>query len=86
MKGNPFFLRELELLLLFHIISIHWISDMSSQHGPMYGRRLLPCVLDELVEMKPQKLYGSIPGSVDIADGIHNITILHRYNVTNIEI
>ncbi|KAI0837983.1 acetyl-CoA synthetase-like protein [Hypoxylon sp. FL0890] len=40
-----------------------------------YGRRLLPCVLDELARAEPQRLFAAIPKSADISEGFRDITV-----------
>lgn len=40
-----------------------------------YGRRLLPCVLDELARTYPRRLFCAIPKSADISEGFNDITV-----------
>ncbi|KAH9890802.1 acetyl-CoA synthetase-like protein [Xylariomycetidae sp. FL2044] len=47
---------------------------MTQLTEPEYGRRLMPCVLDEIARATPQKLFAAIPKSNDPADGFVDVS------------
>ena len=49
----------------------------------LYGRRLLPQVLDEHSESSPQRLYASIPQAADLSQGFRNITCREMAGAVN---
>ena len=40
----------------------------------MYGRRLIPTVVDEMAASTPDHVYAMIPRSQDFSDGLDNVT------------
>ncbi|XDG08472.1 hypothetical protein ABKA04_008087 [Annulohypoxylon sp. FPYF3050] len=42
---------------------------------PVYGKRLLPCVLDELATKDPRKLFAAIPKAADLSEGFVDISV-----------
>lgn len=49
----------------------------------LYGRRLLPHVLDGHAKSTPDRLYASIPHSTDLSEGFHDITCGDMAGATN---
>ncbi|KAL8935232.1 MAG: hypothetical protein Q9216_005528 [Gyalolechia sp. 2 TL-2023] len=49
-------------------------SDPPTQ--PAYGSRLLPQVLDDLAESKPERIFASIPKTFELKDGFRDVTVL----------
>ncbi|KAJ8122079.1 hypothetical protein ONZ43_g1633 [Nemania bipapillata] len=47
---------------------------MALDHGPAYGRRLMPSVLDELALEVPNKVYAAIPRTNSVKDGFRDVT------------
>ena len=49
----------------------------------LYGRRLLPQVLDELSESNPQRLYASIPQAASPSEVFRNVTCRQMADAVN---
>jgi hypothetical protein len=56
---------------------------MTSGTRPVYGRRLMPVVLDELASTEPNRLYAAIPKSADINDGFRDVTVADMARCVN---
>lgn len=60
---------------------------MSYQHSkegrPPYGRRLLPCVLDDEAALNPERVFAIIPRSDDLSQGFNDVTFAQMANAVN---
>nr|ARJ54151.1 nonribosomal peptide synthetase [Ramalina conduplicans] len=50
---------------------------------PPYGRRLLPCILDEEANHHPKRTFATIPRSNNTSEGFQNISFLQVANAVN---
>ncbi|KAG6991078.1 hypothetical protein G7Y79_00057g090600 [Physcia stellaris] len=60
---------------------------MSYQHSkegrPPYGRRLLPCVLDDEAALNPERVFAIVPRSDDLSQGFNDVAFAQMANAVN---
>ena len=55
----------------------------SGSGEPRYGRRLLPCVLDDEARRCPQRIFASLAKSEDISHGFRDVSYLEMASAVN---
>lgn len=58
-------------------------SQKDPEQQPAYGRRLLPCVLDDEAQANPEKVFAAIARSNDLSQGFQDITFRQAANAVN---
>lgn len=50
---------------------------------PLFGKRLLPCVLDDTAEAYPQRVFAAIAKTSDVSDGFQDVEFQQIANAVN---
>ena len=65
-------------------IGIFEMASLTSVPTQLYGRRILPQVLDELADLTPERLYAAIPRSnSDLSQGFRDVSFKEMSNGAN---
>lgn len=60
------------------------MSNQRNKEGsPQYGRKLLPCVLDDEAALNPQRVFAIVPRSDDLSQGFIDVTFAQMANAVN---
>lgn len=54
-----------------------------NNHRPHYGRRLLPCLLDDEAKTNPHKVFATLARSNDLSHGFHDVCFRQVANAVN---
>lgn len=54
-----------------------------NEHQPLYGRRLLPHVLDDEAQVNPHRVFAAISRSNDLSDGFRDVYFAEMANAVN---
>ena len=57
--------------------------ENNSQQRPQYGRRLLPCVLDDEAQANPQRVFAALTRSNDLSQGYQDVVFQQIANAVN---
>ena len=58
-------------------------AEHGSKHRPLYGRRLLPCVLDDEAQANPQRVFAALARSNDLSQGFQDVNFQQVANAVN---
>ena len=58
-------------------------DENNSKAQPSYGRRLLPCVLDDEAQANPQRVFAALARSNDLSTGFQDVVFHQVANAVN---
>ena len=58
-------------------------GENESKQRPDYGRRLLPCVLDDEAQANPQRVFAALTRSNDLSQGFQDVVFQQVANAVN---
>ena len=59
-------------------------AEKDSKQRPRYGRRLLPCVLDDEAQANPQRVFAALARSNDLSQGFQDVVFQQVANAVNL--
>lgn len=66
-----------------HLLAYTMAGVNDSKQRPHYGRRLLPCVLDDEAQANPQRVFAALARSNDLSQGFQDVLFQQVANAAN---